>query len=349
MTSFFLLHLYLLACVLLALSHGAAYQRSSPGPPTSSAPVPVIIDTDIGSYIDDSFAIAFALQSSSYLNVKLVVTATDNTTERAKIAAKFLTFAGRDDIPVGIGAANTNKTNHTLWGWADDFNLSGYRGGVLDFDETVAKMIEIIECSDQIVEILAIAPFINFPLYLNYFPPEILRKVRVKAMAGSIYRGYDNSSTPSAEYNVRICPSCFNTMLQAKWASEVWLAPLDTSGVDTLKPNQLQNLSHTNEGLTVALDQHIIYWCTKGVIPCQLNIATVTFPDPVATLLSLPTANAYVEMYEMNLIADETGHTTVNNSHGAQANVALYWQGNLSGLTKFKLYLTNIIAGIPAM
>ena len=58
----------------------------------SEPPKPVIIDTDIGSYIDDSYAISFSLQSSEYLDVKLIVTYTDDTTARAKVAAKLLTI-----------------------------------------------------------------------------------------------------------------------------------------------------------------------------------------------------------------------------------------------------------------
>ena len=38
---------------------------------TSDAPVPVIIDTDIGSFLDDSFAVVYAAQSSN-LDIKLV-------------------------------------------------------------------------------------------------------------------------------------------------------------------------------------------------------------------------------------------------------------------------------------
>ena len=58
---------------------------------------PVIIDTDIGSFDDDPVAIALAL-SRPELDVKLVITCSDDTTERARIAAKYLTLLGRDDM-----------------------------------------------------------------------------------------------------------------------------------------------------------------------------------------------------------------------------------------------------------
>ena len=51
----------------------------TPRAAATSTQRPVIIDTDIGSDIDDSFAIGLALQSSEYLDVKLIVTCTDDT------------------------------------------------------------------------------------------------------------------------------------------------------------------------------------------------------------------------------------------------------------------------------
>ena len=34
-------------------------------------------------------------------------------------------------------------------------------------------------------------------------------------MAGSIYRGYNNSSKPSDEYNVKTCPKCMRELFQS--------------------------------------------------------------------------------------------------------------------------------------
>lgn len=64
--------------------------------------IPVILDTDIGGDIDDTWALAMLLNSPE-LDLKLVVTDTGNTTYRAKVAAKLLEVAGRTDVPIGIG------------------------------------------------------------------------------------------------------------------------------------------------------------------------------------------------------------------------------------------------------
>jgi len=60
---------------------------------------PVILDTDIGGDIDDTWALAMMLKSPE-LDVKLVVTATGDTTYRAKIVARMLEIGGRTDVPV---------------------------------------------------------------------------------------------------------------------------------------------------------------------------------------------------------------------------------------------------------
>ena len=67
--------------------------------------IPVMLDTDIGTDMDDTWALAFMLRSPE-LDVKLITTASDDTTVRAKIVAKLLTIAARTDIPIGIGIEN---------------------------------------------------------------------------------------------------------------------------------------------------------------------------------------------------------------------------------------------------
>ena len=73
--------------------------------------IPVILDTDIGGDIDDTWALAMMLKSPE-LDVKLVVTDTGNTTYRAKIAAKMLEIAGRTDVPVGVGLHLDDNFRH---------------------------------------------------------------------------------------------------------------------------------------------------------------------------------------------------------------------------------------------
>lgn len=277
----------ILGVLIIVCTTFSVVQGGETTPRATAASHPVIIDTDIGSDIDDSFAIGLALQSSEYLDVKLIVTCTDDTTVRAKIVGKLLTIAGHDAIPIGIGYANDNKTRHILWNWAQDFNLSDYKGGV--YEDGVDQMAKIILSSDTVVDIIAIGPMTNFPYLLQKYP-DVVKKARIRAMAGSIYRGYDNSTTPAEEYNVMMCPECMQQLLKADW--DVTITPLDTCGTTTLPPQFSQPFIASSNLWSFGLGGSLLYFCT--VLPCQLTTATSPLYDTVATLLTLPNADEYL-------------------------------------------------------
>ena len=68
-----------------------------------AAKTPVILDTDIGDDIDDTWALAMLLRSPE-LDPKLITTTYGKAEYRAKLIAKFLSTVGRTDIAVGLGA-----------------------------------------------------------------------------------------------------------------------------------------------------------------------------------------------------------------------------------------------------
>ena len=323
--------------LLLLLGSWCKSERVGKKPAHLSSPRPVIIDTDIGSDIDDSFAIGLALQSSELLDVQLVVTCTDDTTTRAKIVAKLLTIAGRDSVPIGIGEANSNQTRHTLWGWAQDFNLSDYKGGV--YEDGVDQMAKIILASETVVDIIAIGPMTNFPHLLDKYP-DVVKKARIRAMAGSIYRGYDNSTTPVQEYNVMMCPYCMQRMLKAGW--NVSITPLDTCGTATLPPQNSQPFVASSNSWSLGLSASLLYFCTA--LPCQLNQATTPLYDTVATLLTLPNAGDFINFKTLNIRVTEDGYTVIDDRAGTQTEVALYWKNDIVGLNQYRVFLVSTLS-----
>lgn len=291
----------------------------------TSSKQPVIIDTDIGSYLDDSFAIVYAAQSPE-LDIKLIVTCTDDTTARAKIAAKLLRILGRDDIPIGIGIKNGNKTFHYLFEWAGNENLSEYRGGV--FEDGVGKMGEILSNSDRVVDIIAIGPMTNFPQLFHRYPGSV-KKARVRAMAGSIYVGYNSSKVPAPEYNVAICPWCMEILLSS--GCNLTITPLDTCGTIALDAGEIQVLLESGNNPSLAVASTLLYYCTsvdKQDVEdtCYLTVGTPVLYDVVAVLLALPRISAeYLVYANMKLAVNGTDFTVVDEVKGVSTSVALYW------------------------
>ena len=302
------------------------------GHESSSAAMPVIFDTDIGSFVDDVVAIVLGLASSE-LDVKLVVTCTGNNIVRAKVVAKLLTILGRDDIPIGLGIENSNHTKHPLSDWAKDFNLADYKGGV--FHDGVGKMAEVILTSTSTVDIFMIGPMINFPTLLRRYPG-VVKRARVKAMAGSIYKGYHNSSTPDPEYNVAVCPWCFRQVLHAGWP--VTITPLDTCGVATLEPSQTRDMLTQLTPLVNVVVGTILYYCTDnpyGDLQCNFNVTTPVMYDSVATTLALAEAKKLMVLKELNITVDSDGNTRIDNSVGVPISVALDWKNGVDAYRHF--------------
>ena len=77
-----------------------------------AAPKPVIISTDIGDDIDDTWAVSLALKCPE-LDIKLIVGDYGNATERARLIAKILENAKRTVIPVGVGVSKGAKDGTT--------------------------------------------------------------------------------------------------------------------------------------------------------------------------------------------------------------------------------------------
>ena len=109
------------ALVVLALLAAVA-ARAAAADLAARPRIPVILDTDIGDDIDDTWALVLALKSPE-LDVKLVVTDFGNTEHRAKIVARLLEIAGRTDIPIGIGIRE-NDAESPQSEWVKDYDLS---------------------------------------------------------------------------------------------------------------------------------------------------------------------------------------------------------------------------------
>ena len=70
--------------------------------PTYLASKPVVFATDIGGDVDDTWALAHILRSKE-LDLKMVLTETGEAEYRAKVAAKVLQVAEREDVIVALG------------------------------------------------------------------------------------------------------------------------------------------------------------------------------------------------------------------------------------------------------
>jgi len=181
-----------LPLLLVAL---AASLPARGAPAAAPARIPVIIVTDIGTDIDDSWAIALALRSRE-LDLKLVVVDPADTPYRAAVAAKLLEQSGHADVPVAIGdnSGPMGDDNKTLKPWIAGYDIGKYPGKV--YADGVAALVDAVEASPSPVTIIAIGPVHSLALALKR-APDIASKCRLVGMFGSFDVGYGGGA-PSA-------------------------------------------------------------------------------------------------------------------------------------------------------
>jgi inosine-uridine nucleoside N-ribohydrolase len=296
------MRLRFLASSLLSAS---ALLAAHPAASATPARVPVILDTDIGDDIDDTFALLMLLRSRE-LDLKLVVTDFGDTVYRARLAAKLLTAFGRPDVPIGVGVRQGEKPGSQA-GWLGDYALASYAGKV--YQDGVQALIDTVMQSKERVTIVAIGPAPNLEVALQR-EPRIAERARFVGMYGSLYRGYGNAPTPHAEWNVRSAVPAFRRVVSAPWPALI--TPLDTCGLVKLTGAKWQKVLASKEPSVRALIENYRDFCAARPDICGKDVSrvdreTTTQYDTVAVYLAF--ADALVKTEETGVRVDDAGMT----------------------------------------
>lgn len=275
--------------------------------------IPVILDTDIGGDIDDTWALVMLLKSPE-LDVKLVTSDSGNDTYRAKIIAKMLEVEKRTSIPVGVGLhKGDNKGRQSEW--VGDYELSKYPGTV--HEDGVDAIIKTIHASPDPVSLVCIGPVPNIAAALKR-DPEIAKRARFVGMHGSVRRGYGNNPKVSAEYNVRANPKALQTVFAAPW--DITITPLDTCGIVQVKAEKFQRVSRCKDPAVVALMENYRVWRGNPRDPIT---ASSTLFDTVAVYLAL--TEELLEMEKLGIRVTDDGYTVIDDQARA-VNCATKWK-----------------------
>ena len=292
---------------------------SAPAAPT--ARIPVILSTDIGDDIDDTWALALALSCPEF-DLKLVVGDYGNPQPRARLLAKFLEAAGRTDIPVGVGFAAECKADFRQAKWVEGYELDRYPGRV--YHDGVQAMIDLVMASKERVTLLCIGPVPNIAEALRR-EPRIVEKARFVGMHGSVRVGYGKGSKPAAEWNVRANPAACRAALSAPW--DITITPLDTCGFVQLRGDKYARVRDSADPMMRALMENYRVWTDwnlahdkKGADPAK---ASSTLFDCVAVYLAVTQDLCVME--PLRLRVDDEGFTREDPT-ARSMSVATQWK-----------------------
>jgi inosine-uridine nucleoside N-ribohydrolase len=294
--------------------------------------IPVILDTDIGTDIDDTWALAMMLRSPE-LDVKLIVTDTGDTVYRAKIVARMLEAGGRTDVPVGVGIPLKSAPAPQA-PWVADYDLSSYPGPV--HGDGVGAIVDTIMGSPEPVTLICIGPVPNIAAALAR-ESEIAQRARFVGMHGSVRRGYGGSAI-TAEYNVREYPQSCIKAFTAGW--DVTITPLDTCGVVRLEGKKYRAVRDCDAPLIRALIENYRIWVENSKWAGELDVeseSSVLF-DTVAIYLAF--SEELLAMESLGIRVTDDGYTVIDD--GARTiNCAMEWKD----LPAFKDLLVQRLTG----
>lgn len=216
----------------------------------------IIIDTDIGSDIDDLWALIYILLKCPD-RIRLIQISHRNTDEKALIVAKLLEIIRLYKIiPIAIGKCQTSKPT-ALSKVVSDFSPQDYQGTLIK-DDHPTKALEncLITYPDSLI--IGLSPACSLGS-ISHRNPDILRDATLVQMAGSLDYGYNNQRGAIPEWNIKEDIQGFSFTLNAPWKG-ICLVPLDSCGDYRIKGNDFERIARHSSKISNFLMQCYEAW-----------------------------------------------------------------------------------------
>ena len=285
-----------------------------------TSPIPVILDTDIGFDVDDVWALAFLLKCPE-LDIKLITTCTGDTGYRARVVAKLLQIAGREDIPIGVGIP-LDDSPRTHAAWLGDFSLADYQGTVLR--DGVGALCDTVMSTEEVVSLICIGPLPNIAAALSR-EPDITSGARFIGMHGSLRRGYLGAPKPMKEYNVKQHTLACQAVFRANWQKII--TPLDTCGTVVLEGERFARVRQSEDPLAQAVVANHLGWFEAVrdwpvLKDLDAQVQSSVLYDAVAIYLAF--SDVFLSMETLPVVVTNDGKTLIDDA-GSPVSCAMDW------------------------
>ena len=262
--------------------------------------IPILIDTDIGSDIDDAFAIALALQSPE-VEIKGVTTVFCNTDRRTALAEMLLKLAGRGDIPVHTGLSHP-IVQREMFDRPIDFD-DGVPEWLEEFEKYLVPkphdapqfIVETLEKAERPLVILTLGALTNIAAVLTV-RPDLKKKIDyLMIMGGSYFMNYQ-------EYNFSCDPEAAKIVTESGLIMK--FVGLDITRRCCMGPEYVRKLKEAESPVIKALMKmarlhgEYIYLHDPLAMFCIVSDAYVTFEK---ALLTVETAGRFSRGLSVNL------------------------------------------------
>ena len=281
--------------------------------------IPILLDTDIGTDIDDAFALALIINSPEF-ELLGVTTVSGDTAARARIVAKMLWEAGGKwrHVPVVAGVPGP-KQDINQAAWADGFASPRILNkSAIDF------IRDTIHRHPGQVTLIAIGELTNVAALIKADPHAAREIKRIALMGGSIARGYEPGSKPDAEWNIKSNPAAAQVVFSS--GIPIVMAPLDVTAMLKLDATARKRIFQQDTPVTNSLAA--LYHLWKGETP--------TLFDPMAVALVLDPMLCQTK--DLAITVDNQGFTLVEEGKPTNATVGL----STNSSRFFEFYLRRV-------
>ncbi len=243
----------------------------------------LILDTDIGTDVDDAWALALCLASPEIDLLGVTLVYADLQT-RARIALKMLKLAGRRQVPVYKGISEPISEGLTLY-WP------GHEGTDTDFsdieglsaqDGAVDFILETVKSYPGEVVVAPVGPLTNIAAAIRR-DPETMGKVKRLAIMGSTYAG-DGRDHAGVEHNINCDPVAAKIVYES--GIPATSVGLNVTGKVVIRRSDLEPIKLTPFGAYLAAMTEQLYgiWGRdQAYMHDPLAAATVIDPTLVTT------------------------------------------------------------------
>ena len=249
----------------------------------------ILLDTDIGTDVDDALALAFALRHPE-IELAAVTTVSGDTRRRGQIAAKLIALNGGPRIEVAAGRSEpVGGQGRTFWGGhegrglleeGEDVPISSRDGVDVIVDTLLAEQMEVV----------TIGPLTNLAAALEREPRIAGRIPRLTVMGGFFHRCELEGKLvpPSTDYNLNADPQAALAVLSTPIPTTY--VPADVTMRTYLLEEHLQRLEDSSDPLLAALARLVRVW--TPILANLFAIGGLVMPRGLAAIPHDPLALA---------------------------------------------------------
>lgn len=263
-----------------------------------------ILDTDIGTDVDDALALAFALRHPD-LDLRAVTTVSGDTQRRALIAKKLLRLAGRDDVEVAAGVSDEVSDPRRSPEAGHEDEMLGVYPLDLEVSRRDAVTLLLEECAEHHYEVATVGMQSNVAAALDADASFAADVPRLTVMGGVFapVEFLGSPLPPSVDHNLNVDKPASLRALNAGMTT--LYVPCDVTFATWFTASQLERL-RAGDALCRELARQIDVWAValrsrgRGIIPddyvCLLH-------DPLAVACITAAGRRFVTIEPMRVTA----------------------------------------------